>query len=254
MTTTTNTTRFWLAWTFASLLVYPLVIIFFLAFSMVWFPMMEAIVPNVTTYDYSYNSSAHDIYMLVTLSIAGGLVGMAVAILQASVLKRYFHFVPKYWKRATVVGGFIAAPVMAFAVIGLTDYMTANYFALAESGQFSVFNTLTNVMPMVLYVTVMSTVQAFILRKYVRSAWLWIGANAVAGLMFSMLVSVAFNPSFGDWLLAAVAQGAITGFAMLWLLHNLSKEAEAEKEPEFAYQHVPIDTDDSEPSVWDDAI
>ncbi len=254
MTSQVKTTRFWFAWTFASLLVYPLTAIFALAFSMVWFPTMEAVFPSATNYDYNYGSTAHDIYMLLTLTFAGGIVGMAVGLLQSKVIERYFQFSPKYWKRATVVGGLIAAPVMAFSVIGLSDYMSANYWQLSFSEHYQTLNSLVNVLPMVLYVTVMSAVQLFVLRHYVRNAWLWIIANAVAGFMFSMLVTVAFNPGFGDWLIAAIAQGAITGFAMLWLLHNLNKDNLVNDEPDYAYQHVPIDTDDSEPSIWDDAI
>ncbi len=234
-----KTTNFWLAWIFASLLVYPITAIFVFAFSMIWFTAAQALFPAVNQAGF-----LSDVYTLATIIAFGGVIALAVGMLQANVLKRYFHFTPQNWQRATVIGGLVAAPVTGFIMFGLNDYMSVNYWELVESGQFEILSLLLNVLPMMMYVTVMSVVQAIVLREYVSSAWLWIVANAVAGLMFSMLAMVTFDPGFGDWLLAAIAQGAITGFAMLWLLHRLTKEEEEADEPEFAYQHVPIDIDD----------
>ena len=245
MTAQIRTTRFWLAWIVASLLVYPLVIAFALAFSMIWFPTVEALFPAFEEVTFTTTATTH-VMTLLTLVGFGGIIALAVGVLQANVIKRYFHFEMQYWKRATVIGGFIAAPVTAFALFAMHDYMNANYWQLFETGQFEAYNTLINILPMVMYVTVMSVVQVVVLRQYVRHAWLWILANAVAGLMFSMLATVTFRPGVVDWLLAAIAQGAITGFAMLFLLHRLTDEGDDDDggTPEYAYQHVPIDIDD----------
>jgi len=246
MTAQIKTTRFWLAWIAASLLVYPLVIAFALAFSMIWFPTIGAMFPAFDGVTPTSTATTH-IVTLLTLVGFGGIVALTVGILQANVIKRYFHFELKYWKRATAIGGLVGAPVTAFALFGLYDYMYANYMPLFNSGQFEAYNVLLNALPMVMYVTVMSVVQVVVLREYVRNAWLWILANAVAGFMFSMLVTVTFRPGFIDWFLAAVAQGAITGFAMLFLLHRLTDESDDDDSsgtPDYAYQHVPIDFDD----------
>lgn len=250
-----KTTRFWLAWIFASLLVYPLALALLFAFSLVLTTAVQTFANGNSLVDSS-TAMTEMFYLLVVSSVVGGIVGFAVGLLQKYVIQRYFNIEFTHWKRASVIGGMIAAPVMAVAMHSLTNYMSVHYWQLLESGQFAFYDTLTTIMPMVLYVTILATVQIVILRQYVMSAWLWIMANTVAGLTFSMLLANAFEPGLGNWLLAAIAQGAVTGFAMLWLLHRLIKDAEPVEEREFAYQHVPIDSDDSpvDPSIWDDAI
>jgi len=248
MTSQIKTTRFWLAWSFASLLVYPLVAVFLLAFSMFWFPTMEAIFPSLDGIS-SAGPTTDMIFTMLTLTAGGGIVAFTVGVLQVNTIKRYFHFRLPNWIRATVAGGLIGAPVTAFVVISLSNHMSGNYWQLVESGQFYLWDTLLNILPMTLYVTIMSAVQLIVLRQYVRSAWLWILANAIAGLMFSMVAMVTFRPGMIDWLLAAIAQGAITGFAMLWLLHRLTNDSDDDNDGDgrrFAYQRVPIDKDDRE--------
>lgn len=256
MNSQVKTTRFWFAWTFASLLVYPLagVLVFALFMSL-------SFVVQVTTGGnpsllVDGDESISLAYGIAIVSVLGGIVGLSVGMLQKWVVNRYFRIELHHWQRASAVGGLIAAPIMALALSGMSSYMSENYWQILENGQYAFFDTVSDILPMVIYVTVLSTVQLFILRQYVRNAWFWIMSNTVAGLMFSMLVAHAFDPEFHNWLLAAIAQGAVTGFAMLWLLHRLGQETEIKQEPEFAYQHVPIDTDDAAdpPSVWDDAI
>lgn len=249
-----QTTRFWLAWIFASLLVYPLVLALLFGFSLVITTTVQLITNDSSIIDSS--TAIMDMIYLLILSISvGGIVGFAVGLLQKVVIRRYFQIEFHNWQRTSVVGGMIAASIMAVAMNSLTSYMSANYWQLIDSGQFAFLNTLTTILPMVLYVTILAAVQVVILRQYVMSAWLWILANTVAGLTFSMLLANAFEPGIGNWLLAAIAQGAVTGFAMLWLLHRLNREIESQDEPDYAYQHVPIETDDpTDPSIWDDAI
>lgn len=237
----TSLTRFWLAWIFVSLLVYPLTAIFVLAFGMILYPLIGAVMGGMGMVD----PASADVYSIFMLTGFGGIVALAVGILQAKTIKRYFYFAPEYWITATVIGGLIAAPITGFVLYGIHEYMAVNYWAIVENGQFWMLSKLTRILPMMMYVTVMSAIQMLVLRHYVRNAWLWIIANAIAGLMFSMVATVTFNPGFGDWLLAAVAQGAVTGFAMLFLLQNLAKEDDDDDgDREYAYQHVPIDIDD----------
>ena len=255
MTSHIRTTRFWLAWIVASLLVYPLVIIFLIAFSMVLSPLLTLVSPETYFYSGASNGMMETLYLLVLSSGVGGIVGFSVGLLQKSAIKRYFHFDLHNWRRASLIGGMIAAPVMVLSIYGLNSVISDNYWVLYDSGLYSPLSFMISVLPMIMYVTVMSAIQIVILRRYVSHAWLWILANTVAGLMFSMLVTSAYDPDLGNWLLAAIAQGAVTGFAMLWLLHHLNRQIEIDEQQEFAYQHVPIDIDEpSDPSIWDDAI
>ncbi len=71
---------------------------------------------------------------------------------------------------------------------------------------------------MPLFALCLSAVQWWELRKRVHGAWLWMLANGVGGLVWSMLF--LRNDSahvLGFWLLA---QGAITGGALLWLFQT----------------------------------
>lgn len=242
MTSRIRTTRFWLEWTFSSLLIYPITAILTVMFVMFWFPLMEMLAPSVYLYR-SADLTLSDIFILLSVVVFGGMVAFAVGLLQARVVKRYFRYELQHWKRATAIGGAIAIPVMLVVMIVLDAYM-ANNWQLREFGGFETMNMIMSIAPMTLYVSIMSVVQAFVLRKYVRDAWLWILANAVAGFMFSMVFVTAFSPSVWNWLLAAVAQGAITGFAMLWMLQRLAKDTQDDADAGFAFQHVPIDIDE----------
>jgi hypothetical protein len=258
MHTRIKASRFWLVWIAASLAVYPMAIILLALFSIVWNVAWQAVLPNRSGFMFdvfNQRSSAYFLYQFLTLGAAGGLIGFGVGMLQGDVVKRHLHIDLSYWRRATVVGGIIAAPILLLASTALSDYFNANYWMIYQSGQRDLFQLLEAVLPMTLYVSVMSILQTIILRRYVKQAWLWVLANSVAGLMFSMLARTAFDPGFFQWLLAALAQGAVTGFAMLWLFLRLNKPEAQPLEP--AFQYVPIDIDNEEPrdpSVWDDAI
>jgi len=255
MTSHIKTTHFWLAWIFASLLVYPMVVICLLAFSMILSPFFTAV---SSTFNSASNLALDTLYLGLVSSSVGGVIGLVIGFLQRSVIERYFHIRFYDWKRATIIGGMIAAPVMVVCMQGVNTVISDNYWQLIESGMYRPLDTFTNIMPMVMYVTLMSVIQVVILRRYVGHAWLWIMANATAGFMFSMLVSTSYDFGVSNWMIAAIAQGAVTGFAMLWLLHHFSQDIEIDEKQELAYQHVPIENDEptepSEPSVWDDAI
>lgn len=257
MTHRIKSTRFWFSWIVASVLVYPLAIALFFLFSIAWTPVAEILLPDAQFYDpiTYYSSSLFTVYQMLYLGFVGAIIGWSVGVLQKAVVRRHFRIELSYWRRVSTIGGLIAAPVMLFTVNSVSSHLSENYTVIYQAGDMSFYQGLINILPMTVYVSVMSFVQLIILRKFVKHAWLWIGANAVAGFMFSMVVVGVYNPGFGDWLLAAIAQGAVTGFAMLWLLHRLNRQTQEGNKQEFAYQYVPIeDEEPRDPSVWDDAF
>lgn len=251
-------TRFWMVWIVASLLVYPLAIVMLALFSIVWNIAWQAVIPTRGgfMFDLFYQrSGVYFLYQFLTFGLAGGIIGLGIGMLQRNVIKRHLHIDLPYWQRSTVVGGIIAAPVLLLATTALSDYFNANYWVIYQTGQRGLFQFMESVLPMTVYVTLMSCIQTIILRRYVKQAWLWVLANTVAGVMFSMVARTAFDPGFFQWFLAAIAQGAVTGFAMLWLFLRMNKPENQALEP--AFQYVPIDLEHDEPrdpSVWDDAI
>ena len=245
MTTRIKTTRFWLEWTFSSLLVYPITAILTVVFVIVWFPLMEMLTSTMYVYRQA-DLTMSDIFILLSVAVFGGAVSLSVGLLQARMVKRHFHIELQSWKRASAIGGAVATLAVLFTMVALDAHMNAYSWQLREFGGFQTMDTIMHIAPMTLYVSIMSVVQAFVLRRYVRDAWLWILANAVAGFMFSMVFVNAFSPSVWNWLLAAIAQGAITGFAMLWMLTRLTKDNQDDAaDSSFAFQHVPIDVDDN---------
>ncbi len=247
--------RFWFIWIAASIAVIPLIIILGFIISMVWTTLTaQVLLPSNASYIYptSFDSSANfQIFQLINLGTWGAVMGLCVGILQKAVINRRLNLNVRGWRRVTLFGGIAGLVLLLFASNGVKSIYDAFYLDIYRLKAQGIFQLIFGVLPFVFLPMMLSIPQALILRRYVRSAWLWVLANAVGGFVFGMLVQ-GRSTGFADWVLAVVAIGAITGFALLWLLHRLPKQTHDENH--LAYVPVPIETDEKprNPSVWDE--
>ena len=191
-----------------------------------------------------FSSTIFYLYMLLTLIVGGGLIGFFIGILQHRLMTHRLHLQLENWRRLSVIGGALGAPAAWVVLEGL-------FSTFGNNGRFLGNEILEGALPMVVFATVLSALQWVELRHHVRSAWLWVIANAIGGLFFGMLFQSNGDPNFGDWLLGAITQGAITGFVLLWLVQRMGY-----RQGDLAYEPVPIKVAQDKPresSVWDDA-
>jgi hypothetical protein len=110
---------------------------------------------------------------------------------------------------------------------------------------------LANADPMMLQLLLMplfafglSAGQWVVLRDMAHQAWVWIAGNTSAAIVFGGLLLLNPSPlpgSFGIFIwfvVAAMAQGAVTGYVILWLYDHLRRTRDDEREPAPVYLEV----------------
>lgn len=174
----------------------------------------------------------------MAVPIMGMIVGFCVGQLQRALLRKRLYWAADRWRTLTLVGGAIGAVVYVLVSILVGDPFAEDSLMLA----------------MPLFIVCVSVMQWFQLRQAVRSAWLWIVSNLVGGMVFTGLIFMnqpvdGFYSNLimlGIWLIAIVAQGAITGQIMLYLFQTQLYPMQPED--------VAGDAPEKPKSVWDEAI
>lgn len=172
----------------------------------------------------------------------GGVLGLVAGYLQHCLMKQYFFVTDKDWYRWSALAGILAGLVVVAGNEGLLwlaqrIYCQGETYCYAMYGQ-SVYTLLNNLLPMTVFIGMVSVAQWAVLRRYVDDGWLWVLANLVGGIVFAMLLNS--QDSSGGWLGAVLAQGAVTGVILLWL---------------FLHRAQPLETPAATAvSVWDEAI
>lgn len=239
-----ETNSFWMRWLGSSLFVWPMSIVVTL---ILFVPVAFLFGAFGLTL---INSSVEDTLISgMMMVLAGGAIGLSVGVLQRYVLTNVLYWTADYWRLSSTIGGIIGA-----IVIGVLTLITNQY--LLEDMLFTVA-------AMPIFATVLGLTQMVALRVAVRQSWLWVLANLVGGLVFSGLaMRNSLDPrAWGELLgglglgvLAATAQGIVTGYIMLFLFERMAYPFINEGKDE------PAPLEDSEPStekpqsVWDEAI
>lgn len=183
------------------------------------------------------------------LLLPGAVVGYCIGEAQYGLLRDMLGWRLQHWRRMTTIGGMLGG---SFVMLMLT---------IMQPDQVENVGVLL-VMPVMMFV--LSSFQAWVLRHKVQPVWLWVLGNVVGGLAFSGVLFM--NTPGGDdglaflfsvlslWLLAALAQGFLTGYVMVWLYETVQPESELAYAPVPVEIEQPIKNPNHKPSVWDDAI
>ncbi len=164
---------------------------------------------------YIYSEIPELIGTLGVGGFIGGVTGFSVGLMQRWVLRKCLYWEPYRWLRLSTMGGLIVGAVIAFTTIPMSDY----YYNFLFNGESPILW-----MPMI--VLGISAGQWFSMRSRVSGAWLWLLANGVGGLVWSLM----FMRQTGDvdwfmvWLVSTLALGAMTGGTLLWLFQNTPHE------------------------------
>jgi len=188
------------------------------------------------------------IMILLVVMVAPGLItGLVLGRLQQNVLHRNLYWILDGWVTASAIGGAIGSIVLMV----FTAMQNPELYDLAPWD----YSWMSYIMPM--FIFFVSTAQWVVLRRVVKSAWIWVVGNIVAAMVFNHFIFPTVDITMSnDWInlitlfLAPTLQGAITGVVMLHIFEYLSGRPVEEKK--LAPEPIPVKNDS--PSVWDDAI
>jgi len=230
-----DTTKFWTRWLSGSLLVWPLsLVIGGVLFVPIAFTL-GSLIPALDGFG-SNMSTREALFGGVVILIIGTAIGFSVGYVQRNIFRSVLYWTADGWTTASTIGGFAGA-VVSGAVMYVAD---------------SPPNDTLSVVLMPVYIGCVGTAQWVTLRVATRSAWLWVLANIVGGLVFSGLMfrntgMFFLTDGIGPlimWAASAAAQGAITGYVILYLFERMA----------YPYDSTEMQTDQQGNSVWDNAI
>lgn len=224
------TTLAW--WIATSVMVYPLAV---MALAIVGLPLMY-----FSPVLFSASGSTFNwIFVIIAVPLAGAIIGMVIAFLQRRVLRNNLYWTADKWYKWTMIGGAVAASLVAIIGAVFAD---------------SIYNNGPPLFMMPIFLAVVSSFQFIALRHAVKQAWLWIIANIVGGIVFAAVPlnnqvdyynSNSEFTSLGIGILAVVSLGFITGFVLLFLFEKKLLPMRPESDE---------DKQEEPKSVWDRAI
>lgn len=129
---------------------------------------------------------------------ASMVIGIPLAFGEDFALKRYLDLSIPRWRLLTLTGSLIG-----WLLVG----SVAAWFMFDLIPLWVLISLL--MLPFMLF-------QMFLLRKVVRYSLLWLLAGVVSAMTFSITMN-ARSPDLGNFGAAAIMQGIVTGFVMLWL-------------------------------------
>lgn len=225
-----RTMRFLLSWIGSSVVVWPAAIFACLILFSAFWIVVDLI--DVVLLQLAPAAPWQTIGLLVLGVVPGLAIGFVVGNLQDTLLSNHFGLPAYRWSRRTILGSTSAGVLVVLLAFFTPGDLLANYWEIIA---FPVF------------MVIVSVAQWSLLRRDARHAWMWVLANAAAGIVFVGLMSMN-QPSrdlvwypflqIGLWLLAAAAQGAITGIVMLWLFDHRDSEWDDKREKAPVYVEV----------------
>ncbi|MGB1287563.1 MAG: hypothetical protein ACPG7F_13570 [Aggregatilineales bacterium] len=148
----------------------------------------------------------------------GSIMGLATGSLQVAVIQQKWNVAFTGWRWLSLVGGVVGV-VLTALIIGVPLREAFLNMQIPSQRILLTYGVFPFVMPLVC----LSLAQLPVLMRYVRGAWLWVLANAVAGLvMYTLLMSIISGATLIFWvwiiLAMAVSPAIVTGFAMYFLM------------------------------------
>lgn len=165
---------------------------------------------------------------VVVLTLTGVLVGYIIGDAQRSTMRESLAWWSPDWAKASVAGGLLGVFLVLMGQVLLTN---------ADP-------LLLQLILLPLFALGLSAGQWLVLRDMAHQAWVWIAGNTSAAIVFGGLLLL--NPSpfpgyFGMFIwfvVAAMAQGAVTGYVILWLYDHLRRIPDDERDPAPVYLEV----------------
>lgn len=216
---------FYWACIFAGLVVYPLAI----ALAAPEIALMAAIGNSMTP---SASQESGSIGRAILVAVAAICTGSAIGILQKQLVSRYFNVDLRRWRLVSVLGVCFAFVVIWYGVENEECLLRLMRNPLGDR-YYEYYGFMSSIIyfPMIQFAIMLSALQAVYLYQYVRSVWLWLAANVTAGALFFWLFVYAFvEASLMSWLVAAIVQSLLVGYAMRYLLTHRRRGRKTKRE------------------------
>lgn len=217
-----DTGQFMRDWLTASVLVWPLAL-------GAWVVACMPIGFLVNTFQPA-GTIAEQVVWIAMLGLTGSLVGYIIGDAQRSIMRDTLGWWSPDWARVSVPGGLFGG----LAVFGGQTLLAG----LGAS------ETLLQLAAMPLFAVGLSLGQWLVLRQMAHQAWLWVIGNMSAAIIFGGLLLLNQSPLPGHtglfiwFMIAAICQGAVTGYVMLWLYERLRRIPDEERELAPVYVEV----------------
>ena len=174
----------------------------------------------------------NSIEFAIVVGVAAASVGLAIGLLQKQIVGSHFGVDLRRWRLISALGACVAIAVIVYIVENRVILLAAMRSPLGDS-YYDYYQFMLSLIftPMIQFALVLSAIQTLSLYRYVRSAWLWLAANVVAGALFFWIVIYIFgSTSFMSWLVAPIAQSALVGYAMRYLVTQRRRGGKAKRE------------------------
>jgi hypothetical protein len=239
-----ETGKFWTRWLGGSMLAWPLS---FIISAVIFVPILFVLgsLLQFRMFDSRFGFDSDFLMGLLISVVGGGSIGFSVGTIQQYLLKNILLWTADRWRLASTLGGIAGG--LCFVLLA---YLTDPYlYHMEETVAF---------IAMPLYVTILSAIQYLSLRVAVRAGWLWVLANLVGGVVFSGFILRnsldaamwgELVSTLGLWAVATLAQGAVTGYVLLFLFERMAYPYEDDSKRD---TRVPAPAHAQ--SVWDEAI
>lgn len=217
-----DTGQFIRDWLTASVLVWPLALG---AWVVAWIPigfLLNVLQPT--------GHLAEQLAWIIMLTLTGALVGYIIGDAQRSIMRDTLGWWSPDWARISVPGGLLGGTAV-FAGQALLSSLGAD-------------DRLLQIVAMPLFAIGLSLFQWLVLREMAHQAWLWVIGNTSAAIVFGGLLLFNQSPLPGHiglfiwFIIAALCQGAVTGYVILWLYERLRRIPDDERELAPVYVEV----------------
>ncbi len=196
---------FLVSWVFGTLVAYPFAVIL-LCTGMV---VMMMIFGLARGFDQSIFMKTTSESLFLSL-LGGGLVGLAVGLVQAYSLHQTHRAFPSGWLSMSTLGGIVGGGFLTMLIWQAGDTPNSIMFWL--------------VVP--IFLTILGCFQVLALRHIVNQAIVWAGVMFASGLVvscclwFGIQELTYFSIGIERGMLGIIAQGLVSGIALHYLLEN----------------------------------
>jgi hypothetical protein len=161
--------------------------------------------------------------LFAVLVVWGGIIGALLGGGQRAILKQHWRDVQAGWVAMTSLGTTLGILLTLFILIAPLQWL-AQTMTLPELAWIRAYGALVILAPLLS----ISLLQALLLGRMVRNAWLWLVAHTVAGLAMWVLLLGAIQARDAFSLIAyalasLVAVPIVTGFSLIWMRHTMRR-------------------------------
>ena len=195
---------FLLSWVFGTIVAYPFAVILLgtgLVAMMMIFGLARGFEESILM-----KTTIESLFLSL---LGGGLVGLAVGLVQASILRQTRGAFPSGWLVMSTLGGIVGGGILTMLIWQMNSTDKVMYWLFIP-----------------IFLTILGSFQVIALRHVVNQAIVWAGVMFASGLVVSLCLwfgiqdMTYFSVGIERGILGIVSQGLVSGMALLYLFEN----------------------------------